>query len=577
MLAARQVWLPRLALLAALALLAVSALHTVWAVDAGWQLATGRYVAASGPPQVDVLSLAGEGRPWIELRWLYCLALFEVVSRFGWPAAVALKAALVVAAFAIVAEVGGGRRRPVLAGALVGLAAVGAGERLMLRPEILSFVFLAVELAVLERFRRTADWRWLAVLPPLQVLWTNCHTTFILGPVVLGLFLAGELWRRRVAASAAPGQACGVSPAPVAAALAATTLACLVNPWGIRGLLFPWQLWRQIHAGPLKDEILEFQGSLVYWRVSPAVWAAAALAAVCVLVAVRRGGRRDPFWTLLCAAFLYLAVVAVRNLPLFCLVAVPFVLLSIPAGAAGGGTPRARLAAALGALAVVAGCGWVGWQRVTDRWQAERDDAPQFGWRLASHRFPEAAADLLLRRGLAEEPVFATFKESSYLLARGFKVLIDPRLEVFGEELLARHFATLRDPASLERSLAASGVRVAVLDLSSGLVSGLRSGGRWRLLHLDATAAVLVHHELPAASAAILDRAAFAAAAEAVARTLGPPRPYAATPWWRRVPRAAPYRRTASFLARVGYPDLAEPFAAWARAAAPGADAGAAP
>jgi hypothetical protein len=560
-------WSERLVLLAPLLLLLAGSLHTVWALDSGWQFAAGRWIAAHGPPSVDVLSVAGRGRPWIELRWLYCLGLYELVSHLGWGAAVAAKTLLAVAAFALAVLAGGGRRRPLAAAAVASLAIVGASERLLVRPEILSFFYLAVELALIERARRSGEARWLVALPALQVLWVNSHTEFVLGPVVLGLLWLATLAER---ALPAPGAAAGasehrrLSPRAVGTALVAAVAACLLNPWGLRGLLFPWTLWRELRSGVVKDQILELHGSLAYWRVSPAVWSAAALAAVCLAVAIANRRRLDPFWTALCAAFLYLALASVRNLPLFCLVAVPFVLLTAPARPPLGAGLR-RLAAA----AVAAGCLWVSWQQVTDRWQAGREGAPRFGWGLAADRFPEGAADYLSARGLGDEPVFATFKESSYLLARGFRVCVDPRNEVFGEAVLRRYFALGGDPAALERTLAEWGARVAVVDLGSGLVDALRSGGRWRLVHFDAVAAVLLRYDLPAAEHPLAGRDDYRAAADAVARHLGPPRPYADTPWWRPVPDPFPYRRTAEFLTLRGFPDLAAPFLSWAREAAP--------
>jgi hypothetical protein len=558
-------WRERLVLLAPLLLLLAGSLHTVWALDSGWQFAAGRWIAAHGPPSVDVLSVAGQGRPWIELRWLYCLGLYELVSHLGWGAAVVAKTLLAVAAFAVAVLAGGGWRRPLAAAVVASLAVVGASERFLVRPEILSFFCLAVELALIERARRSGDAHWLVALPALQVLWVNSHTEFVLGPVVLGLCWLATLVERAVPAwTTLPPGPRRLSPRAVGLALVATVAACLLNPWGLRGLLFPWTLWRELQSGVVKTEIVELRGSLAYWRVSPAVWAATALAAVCVAVAVANRRRLDPFWTALCAAFLYLAVTSVRNLPLFCLAAVPFVLLTLPAG-----PPLAAGLRRLAAAAVVAACLWVSWQQVTDRWQAGREGAPRFGWGLAADRFPEQATNFLVEQGLGDEPVFATFKESSYLLARGFRVCVDPRNEVFGEELLRRYFALGSDPGALERTLAGWGARVAVVDLSSGIVDALRAGGRWRLVHFDATAAVLVRYDLPAAARPIADRDDYQSAADAVALHLGPPRPYAETPWWRSVPNAAPYARTAEFLTRRGFPDLAAPFLSWAREAAP--------
>jgi hypothetical protein len=58
---------------------------------------------------------------------------------------------------------------------------------LALRPVILGYLFLAAELLILHLARMRSR-RWLWTLPLLFVVWVNCHGSFALGLVVLGIF-----------------------------------------------------------------------------------------------------------------------------------------------------------------------------------------------------------------------------------------------------------------------------------------------------------------------------------------------------------------------------------------------------
>jgi len=63
------------------------------------------------------------------------------------------------------------------------------------RPQVISFVFCALLLALLHNFERTGrfDWR----LPALMLLWANMHGGFIVGDILLGLFTLGALLEYR--------------------------------------------------------------------------------------------------------------------------------------------------------------------------------------------------------------------------------------------------------------------------------------------------------------------------------------------------------------------------------------------
>src|SRR5262245_64592064 len=64
----------------------VLALHLVVAYDIWWQIGAGRWIAAHGFPETDPFSYSATGRLWVELRWLWCLAVAGLHDHFG-PAA----------------------------------------------------------------------------------------------------------------------------------------------------------------------------------------------------------------------------------------------------------------------------------------------------------------------------------------------------------------------------------------------------------------------------------------------------------------------------------------------------------
>jgi hypothetical protein len=106
-----------------------------------------------------------------------------------------------------------------------------------IRPETLTLLYLAIDLAILVRWERFPA---LAVLlPVVQVAWVNSQGLFVLGPILLTFALVDALLRP---GSLAPGRRRWWRIAGVATLL--TGLACLVNPYGLTGALYPLELAR---------------------------------------------------------------------------------------------------------------------------------------------------------------------------------------------------------------------------------------------------------------------------------------------------------------------------------------------
>ena len=111
------------------------------------------------------------------------------------------------------------------------------------RPETLTLLYLSIFLAVITRWDRHPRLALSAAV--VQVAWVNSHGLFVLGPIILvfglidaalrgGIFAPErrQWWRTILAASLATG------------------LACLINPYGITGALYPIEL-----AGTMSNPI----------------------------------------------------------------------------------------------------------------------------------------------------------------------------------------------------------------------------------------------------------------------------------------------------------------------------------
>jgi tetratricopeptide (TPR) repeat protein len=230
--------------------------------DVWWHLRAGSWILEQGRvPDLDPFTFGSADQRWIDLHWLYQIVLFGVFSWGSVPGIVLLTAAVNAIALLLALAT-----RPstaplwlVLLGWVPALAV--AAFRFQPRPETFTLLFLAAYLLVLVRLDDYPRAAW--VLPAIQLLWVNCHGLFVFGPLVLGLRLAGPLGRlawRRLRGLPGPTDAERRWWRHVGGAALAVAAACLLNPYGIDGALFPLRLYPKVtrQGNPYKEYIEEF-------------------------------------------------------------------------------------------------------------------------------------------------------------------------------------------------------------------------------------------------------------------------------------------------------------------------------
>src|SRR5580704_6985650 len=171
--------------------------------DFWWHLKTGQYIVenrALPVPDPFAFTTAGAVDAYpgeaitrhfnLTHEWLAQVLFYAVWRVTGFGGVVLFRAALLMAFCGLIGVVawrrcGGFYRSLAAACATAGMAIHFALDR----PYLVTFLLLAATIAILE-YRR---WIWL--LPPLFLLWANCHGGFFLGWLVLAAYAAEALWK----------------------------------------------------------------------------------------------------------------------------------------------------------------------------------------------------------------------------------------------------------------------------------------------------------------------------------------------------------------------------------------------
>ena len=225
-------------------------------------------------------------------EWLAQVFMYWIYAVAGFPGLVLARAMLLMVFCALVGWMAFRRTH----GFYISLAAALAAADVALhfqqsRPFLVTFVCLAVTMAILESRRRL----WL--LPPIFLIWANCHAGFFMGWLVLGAY-CGEALIRRLRKRPVEKQR------ELWLVAAACFLISGLNPNGYRVI----QVLSVYRTSAIQSDNLEWQRPM-FWE--PGMYSFLLLGTLILLLLARRRARLVDW--LLYVGFAAISLMAVRN------------------------------------------------------------------------------------------------------------------------------------------------------------------------------------------------------------------------------------------------------------------------
>ena len=158
---------------ALLALVFVLAFHKVYNYDIWWHLKTGETIVQTQQiPHTNTFSYTNTDYPWMNVYWLFQVLVYGVHKVAGFTGLVIMKTLvwLVIGTVLLLATGAHKLTRFWYAGPLWALGFITASNRMMVRPEIFTFLFLVVFMVILWKETRVHT-RLIWLLPILQAVW----------------------------------------------------------------------------------------------------------------------------------------------------------------------------------------------------------------------------------------------------------------------------------------------------------------------------------------------------------------------------------------------------------------------
>lgn len=445
--------------------------------DTWWQVAIGRDILSNwSVPSVDRFAAAGWGRSYHDSHWLFQV-LLALADGVGGMKAVSL--AMVALWGATLLFCYRALRRwlaPAACCLLVFLVAMACSDRFIPRPEIVSYFMVALYYLLLQE-GKFGTVRHLALFFVLQVIWTNCHGLFVIGPFMAGCYLVAAAMRQEDR-SALPA---------TAKLLGLITLATLVTPFGLDGWRYALLLFQEAGAGSPEhfDNLVELAptfGALA--RSYPDFWFYLVLliAAACSSLASLLRGESHYGRLLLVAALLAASLTGRRNIPLFALCAAPLLAEHLFRTAPKvTGSRHLTLFLALTFLALV-------YLPLSGKYYAMFNYPLRFGIGAAQESY-STGLPLFLRRIQFSGQLYGPAYLGGYSLYHGYRPIVDGRWEVYDLKLLDQILAAPFAQSSWEWLVASydiKGVMVSYREFDTDAhLKRLNSDKRFQMVYSD--------------------------------------------------------------------------------------------
>jgi hypothetical protein len=450
--------------------------------DFFWHFTTGKLIATTGQiPSADPFSFTWAGQPWTLHEWLSELAIYGLVSAAGRIGSLVVFGILPALIFGILVWTLRSHGVRLLAiGLAVALGAWLLVPYVTLRPQAFSWLLLAVLSAFL--WTLSADQpRRVLWLVPLFILWANLHGLYAVGLGVVGLYFLFTIARRTPMAGARLWMLGG---------LVAAFLGSALTPAGPIGLLYPIR-YLGVGGGAGKWGL----ANIAEWQ-SPNFHDPVNLGVLALMAALLMLGRRGvPGWM---AALAYLGVImsllAVRNVPLAAVWAVPVIALAFDARLPDRFRPRSRRTSTAVArrgmellLAVIVVISAV--VIVIPHSTGADIDAN------IAKRFPVKAVDVL-EETQPNARVLAEYGWGGYVIYRlyhaGGRVFVDGRNDMYSEQILEDYSAIRNADDGWQQLVNRYGVQAILLPPGAPIVRGAATASGWCEAYRDATQVLLL-------------------------------------------------------------------------------------
>lgn len=311
----------------------ISCIKIIYEPDVWWQIRTGQWIIENKMvPKTDIFSFTFLDEPWINVKWIAEVLMAFIADSLGaeWLILLQVICTLTILVYCHKLSVYYNLKLKlakskipkygILISSLLMLLIIN--YRMNSRPEMFSHLFMIVYLYYLIKYSRSKT-KWIYILIPLQILWTNTHEAYGMGIILILIFLFSHWVEHFYHKKEKPIQL------SIAGLIAITSVA--INPNGAKMIMHPFNIFGQLHQNKFTIELLGFKEP-EYWHYQ-AYFMLLFFVIGLLFFLKKRNTKLNRMrnlvnsyglsYFLVFVSFFYLSLTAFRNIPFFIIASTP--------------------------------------------------------------------------------------------------------------------------------------------------------------------------------------------------------------------------------------------------------------
>lgn len=283
--------------------------------DTGYHIRTGEYILETlSIPRYDIFSFTPPPTEWINTEWLSDVIMALIHKAYGLTGVVIFFAFLISLVYYLLLNVIRRYNANIISTSLIVLWVLLCSQMHWLaRPHIFSWIFFVIWYYLLDSLWYNHR-NYLYFLPPIMLLWVNMHGSFVLGFILIAIYLLGS----QISIFRVTDKGPWIRKRRV---LGLTTIACLlvsfINPNSYHTLFYPFEL---LSKKFIMDHVDEFLSPNFHYAYALGF---EVLLFLLILMLVISRGRLNFIEIILTLVFTHMALYSKRFIPLFGIIIAP--------------------------------------------------------------------------------------------------------------------------------------------------------------------------------------------------------------------------------------------------------------
>jgi hypothetical protein len=444
--------------------------------DTGMHVRTGEYILNNlSVPEHDIFSATVPSRQYVAYEWLsqVCMALVHRVG--GLTGIVVLFSFLIAFTYYLLFRILKKENGNIVITILVALLVIAASSvHWLARPHMFSILLFIIWYYILDLYQYKNK-NYLYILPLIMIIWVNLHGAFILGFMLCGIYLLGNiiqmLWVNEPVQNIYKAKA-----KYIFFIMIFLLIASILNPNGVKGLLQPLTV---ISDKFLVNHISEYL-SPDFHNSNCFPFQMLLLFMIVILFFSKR--EKNIIEIALVVLFTAMALYSIRNIP-FCAIIIAPVLVRHDDSIIYENKPEKGLC--------VRDCLWLILPSlIVTGLAVNRNIRHQFDESIK----PVYAVEFLKTQNL-QGNMFNEYDFGTYIIYSAYpqyKVFIDGRAEMYGPERFKDYYRIQKVRPGWEKILEKYNVNFMIINNDSTLSKFLLADNNWKLIYSDAVSDIFI-------------------------------------------------------------------------------------